>query len=78
MDYGQERNTGTSLASAVEECQCPAGYKGLSCENCAPGYTRSGSGLYLGTCERCQCNGKSSSCDPESGTCLVIIHSLYS
>jgi len=70
MDYGQERNTRTSLATAVEECQCPEGYKGLSCENCAPGYTRSGSGLYLGTCERCQCNGKSSSCDPESGTCL--------
>ena len=74
MDYGQERNTGTSLASAVEECQCPEGYKGLSCENCAPGFTRSGSGLYLGTCVPCQCNGKSSSCDPESGTCLVNEH----
>jgi len=70
LDYGQERSTRSGLASAVEECQCPEGYKGLSCENCAPGYTRSGSGLYLGSCERCQCNGKSSSCDPESGTCL--------
>jgi len=69
MDYGQERNTRTSLATAVEECQCPPGYKGLSCENCAPGYTRS-PGLYLGTCQPCQCNGKSSSCHPEEGTCL--------
>ena len=71
MDYSQERNTGTALATAVEECQCPEGYKGLSCENCAPGFTRSGSGLYLGTCTPCQCNGKSSTCDPENGVCSV-------
>lgn len=24
----------------VEECVCPAGYLGTSCEDCAPGYTR--------------------------------------
>jgi len=70
MDYAQERNTGLAVATAVEECQCPPGYKGLSCENCAPGFTRSGSGLYLGTCVQCQCNGKSSSCHPETGVCL--------
>jgi len=69
MDHSKERNTGLP-ATAVEECQCPPGYKGLSCENCAPGFTRSGSGLYLGTCKPCQCNGKSSSCDPETGICL--------
>lgn len=24
----------------VEQCICPAGYIGTSCEDCAPGYTR--------------------------------------
>lgn len=40
-------------------------------QECDQGYTRSSSGLYLGTCERCNCHGHASSCDPESGSCLV-------
>ena len=73
LDTGNERDprTGRGRASAVEQCQCPPGYKGLSCEACAPGYRRSGMGLYLGYCEPCDCNGKSSSCDSETGKCLV-------
>ncbi|XP_048488585.1 basement membrane-specific heparan sulfate proteoglycan core protein isoform X3 [Plutella xylostella] len=53
----------------VEECVCPAGYLGTSCEDCAPGYTRSPGGLYLGLCRTCECNGRSDMCDPESGVC---------
>ncbi|PIO53150.1 laminin EGF-like protein, partial [Teladorsagia circumcincta] len=34
----------------VEQCACPPGYIGTSCEDCAPGYERSGQGPYLGTC----------------------------
>ena len=73
LDTGSERDprSGRGRASAVEQCQCPPGYKGLSCEDCAPGYRRSGLGLYLGHCEPCDCNGKSSSCDSETGKCLV-------
>lgn len=73
LDTGSERDprSGRGRASAVEQCQCPPGYKGLSCEACAPGYRRSGQGLYLGYCEPCDCNGKSSSCDSETGKCLV-------
>lgn len=40
-------------------------------KDCAPGYTRTGGGLYLGHCELCECNGHSDSCHPETGTCTV-------
>ncbi|CAG2056367.1 unnamed protein product, partial [Timema podura] len=39
-------------ATFVEECRCPAGYTGLSCEQCAPGYNRRKSGPWLGLCTR--------------------------
>ena len=59
----QESDTG--VVRWVEECDCPTGYAGLSCELCSPGYTRSSSGL----CEQCQCNGFSDTCDPDTGVC---------
>ncbi|KAM5132244.1 basement membrane-specific heparan sulfate proteoglycan core protein [Mantella aurantiaca] len=66
----------TSLPQAleVEECRCPPGYKGLSCQDCAPGYTRTGGGLYLGHCEPCDCNGHSETCHPETGACTNCLH----
>ncbi|XP_044017592.1 basement membrane-specific heparan sulfate proteoglycan core protein-like isoform X4 [Aphidius gifuensis] len=69
LDNAEKYNTGKDRAVEVEECTCPAGYTGLSCEDCAAGYTRAGRGLYLGTCEPCNCNGHSSQCDPENGIC---------
>ncbi|XP_050052982.1 basement membrane-specific heparan sulfate proteoglycan core protein-like isoform X1 [Aphis gossypii] len=63
-------NTGKNRAVEVEECLCPEGYKGLSCEDCAVGYTRNGQGLYLEICEPCTCNGHSNHCDPDSGICV--------
>lgn len=73
LDIAEERNTGQERALAVEQCQCPLGHQGLSCEECSTGYTRSESnpGLYLGVCVPCNCNGHSSECDPESGVCRV-------
>uniref|UniRef100_A0A8C5WSN8 Basement membrane-specific heparan sulfate proteoglycan core protein n=1 Tax=Laticauda laticaudata TaxID=8630 RepID=A0A8C5WSN8_LATLA len=66
----------TSLPRAldVEECRCPPAYQGLSCQDCAAGYTRTGGGLYLGHCTLCECNGHSESCHPESGTCSHCLH----
>lgn len=52
--------------SWVEECECPLGYSGLSCEDCARGYTRTSQN----TCELCECNGFSADCHPESGVCI--------
>ncbi|XP_046437149.1 basement membrane-specific heparan sulfate proteoglycan core protein-like isoform X37 [Daphnia pulex] len=70
MDIAEERNTGQTRAFAVEQCTCPRGYKGLSCEDCDTGYTRSVQGVYLGLCEPCNCNGHSNECDPDSGVCM--------
>lgn len=55
-----------SSVTWVEQCDCPANYTGLSCQQCAPGYTRTPAGY----CELCQCNGFSTSCDPENGACI--------
>ncbi|XP_073326188.1 basement membrane-specific heparan sulfate proteoglycan core protein [Pagrus major] len=74
MDIAVPQPTGNERALEVEECSCPQGYRGPSCQECDEGYTRSSSGLYLGTCERCDCNGHASSCDPESGRCLACLH----
>ncbi|MEE6482438.1 hypothetical protein FKM82_013243 [Ascaphus truei] len=66
----------TSLPQAleVEECRCPPAYRGLSCQDCASGFTRTGGGLYLGHCEPCDCNGHSDSCHPETGACSNCLH----
>ncbi|KAK0088927.1 hypothetical protein PV326_004677, partial [Microctonus aethiopoides] len=69
LDIAEKYNTGKERAAEVEECSCPVGYSGLSCEDCAVGYTRAIEGLYLGICEPCNCNGHSSQCDSETGTC---------
>ncbi|XP_047486479.1 basement membrane-specific heparan sulfate proteoglycan core protein-like isoform X19 [Penaeus chinensis] len=69
MDYAEPRNTGQERAFAVEFCECPPGYKGLSCEDCDVGYTRRLSGVYLGECVPCECNGHSEECDPDTSVC---------
>nr|CAD7195790.1 unnamed protein product [Timema douglasi] len=69
LDVAEERNTGQERALAVEQCVCPRGYRGLSCEDCDVGYTRALEGIYLGLCEQCNCNGHSSECNPDTGIC---------
>ncbi|KAL0852381.1 hypothetical protein ABMA28_000578 [Loxostege sticticalis] len=68
IDVAEENGDGPP-ALHVEQCVCPPGYIGTSCEDCAPGYTRSESGLYLEHCGRCDCNGHSEMCHPETGVC---------
>uniref|UniRef100_A0A3P9B1J3 Laminin subunit alpha-2 n=1 Tax=Maylandia zebra TaxID=106582 RepID=A0A3P9B1J3_9CICH len=69
-------------AHQIEKCDCPIGYSGLSCEECAAGFYRLRSGFLasapassvptatgMGSCVQCQCSGHSSSCDPETSIC---------
>ena len=54
--------------------QSPPKYSSMyfqSFQDCDAGYTRSGGGAYLGTCEPCRCNGHSGECDPDTGRCRV-------
>ncbi|VBB30312.1 unnamed protein product, partial [Acanthocheilonema viteae] len=74
LDYAEPHATGGQIAYEVEQCQCPPGYIGTSCEDCAPGYSRTGGGLYLGLCERCECHGHASQCDKEHGFCMDCQH----
>ncbi|XP_041377591.1 basement membrane-specific heparan sulfate proteoglycan core protein-like isoform X3 [Gigantopelta aegis] len=74
LDIAEDRFTGQDRAYAAEQCVCPQGYKGLSCEDCDTGFTRSGGGLYLGLCVACECNGHSTECDPENGVCTNCQH----
>ncbi|XP_070700517.1 laminin subunit alpha-3-like [Pempheris klunzingeri] len=64
-------NTGTGgPGNTVEKCSCPPQYTGDSCEKCAPGFYRDGSGPYLGRCVPCQCNGLTDECEEKTGRCL--------
>ncbi|XP_067302205.1 basement membrane-specific heparan sulfate proteoglycan core protein isoform X7 [Pseudorasbora parva] len=74
MDIAVPDYTGLEQALEVEQCRCPPGYRGLSCQDCAPGYSRTGGGLYLGHCEPCECNSHSDSCHPETGLCTSCQH----
>jgi Laminin B (Domain IV)/Laminin EGF domain len=70
LDYGTEQNFGSGArASEVEDCQCPVGHQGTSCEDCSPGFFKGDEGLYLGLCEPCNCNGHSDECDSKTGIC---------
>ncbi|KAL8600730.1 hypothetical protein ACOMHN_057318 [Nucella lapillus] len=59
---------------SVEQCQCPEGYAGLSCESCSPGWRRVNHQLYGGVCERCNCNNHAADCDPTTGACQTCRH----
>ncbi|KAJ8933875.1 hypothetical protein NQ314_013728 [Rhamnusium bicolor] len=69
--YGNALNI--PFAVSVEQCHCPPNYRGLSCEECAPGYYRIQSGPHGGYCVPCECNGHSTDCDVNTGVCLVRI-----
>ncbi|KAL5291286.1 epi-1 family protein [Megaselia abdita] len=74
---GDDPEYGRYQELPVEKCQCPPGYAGLSCEDCAPGYYRDPDGPMGGYCIPCQCNGHSDTCDCDTGICKDCQHSTF-
>ncbi|XP_062932695.1 laminin subunit alpha-1 [Cynocephalus volans] len=74
----EELHPEREAASLLENCLCPPGTAGFSCQDCAPGYHRrklpEGGGRgprpLLAPCVPCSCNNHSDACDPETGKCL--------
>ena len=72
-----EKNATTTSANVriipgvfpVENCECPQGYTGQSCQMCSSGYQRLSQDP-TDTCERCNCNNLSSNCDANTGVCF--------
>eukprot|EP00079_Xenopus_tropicalis_P016422 XP_004915294.1 PREDICTED: laminin subunit alpha-1 isoform X1 [Xenopus tropicalis] len=72
-----EMHSGREVAHLIEICECPLGYTGLSCQDCAPGYYKEkpmetsvrGSQSLIARCVPCQCNNHSEICDPDTGKC---------
>ncbi|XP_043600424.1 laminin subunit alpha-1 isoform X4 [Bombus pyrosoma] len=62
----------------VEKCECPEGYTGLSCENCAWGYVKliqnRSDHQNHHVCVKCDCNGHASTCDLVLGECTTCEH----
>lgn len=74
VDFGE--------VSMVEECDCPIGYTGLSCESCAFGYIKvvtnsSSTHEQISKCIACDCNGHAEYCDIELGKCSECLHNTY-
>ena len=69
LDIAIPQNTGHP-AKYSEQCLCPQGYEGLSCETCARGYyrdnfDRSDTGS-VGVCKPCECSGNEQTCKLEN------------
>uniref|UniRef100_A0A8C8K1V3 Laminin, alpha 1 n=1 Tax=Oncorhynchus tshawytscha TaxID=74940 RepID=A0A8C8K1V3_ONCTS len=78
----EEGSEGLEVACLIETCECPAGYAGLSCQECSPGYYRQpvtdlnlrGKRPLIQPCVPCQCNNHSQACDLDTGECLGCQH----
>eukprot|EP00095_Tigriopus_kingsejongensis_P005966 maker-scaffold48_size466083-snap-gene-1.17 protein:Tk05966 transcript:maker-scaffold48_size466083-snap-gene-1.17-mRNA-1 annotation:"basement membrane-specific heparan sulfate proteoglycan core protein" len=52
INSAENQDQGMGTANFVEQCRCPKGYMGLSCEECAPDYERVEQGLWKGSCRQ--------------------------
>ena len=76
MEYSTSTISGSNSSTNVENCTCPVGYSGLSCERCSSGYTRAVPyGSAYSACVPCKCNNHASTCNPDNGICQECQHS---
>lgn len=65
----------------VEQCKCPTGYSGLSCESCDFGFARvfekTTSHVVIAKCVPCNCNGHAATCDIQTGECSPCLHNTF-
>ncbi|KAJ8374971.1 hypothetical protein SKAU_G00055510 [Synaphobranchus kaupii] len=73
LDMADPNATTPKHALGVEQCECPWGYFGTSCESCISGFYRVGAILFGGNCLQCECNDHASECDT-NGVCLDCTH----
>lgn len=66
--------------NTVEKCNCPSAYNASSCQDPADGYYRHMTPDnhreetledFIGIALKCQCNGRSNTCEKDTGKCLV-------
>ncbi|MPC29133.1 Laminin subunit alpha-2 [Portunus trituberculatus] len=79
MDIAAEGSpTSSRVALGVEQCICPTSYSGTSCQNPNTGHYRWYKKNYIvstiiidlvGEARRCECNGRSETCNSETGAC---------
>ncbi|XP_006823268.2 laminin subunit alpha-2-like, partial [Saccoglossus kowalevskii] len=77
LDIAADNVNNTNIMSSVEQCNCPSGYAGLSCEECITGYRRINGELFEGICVPCDCNGHAAECDDITGECIECQHNTY-
>lgn len=73
LETAVPQNTGKELVQGLEQCRCPAGYAGTSCETCDKLYYRDTnelSGSVLGSCKLCPCQ-RAESCELGSDRRIV-------
>ena len=74
MESSEETNEAVDdPALSIEQCQCPEGYTGMSCELCSPGYFSSRKDIWGPICEPCNCHGHAQTCHPLTGECVTMV-----
>jgi len=77
MDIGDINGSG-KIIDGIENCTCPIGYSGLSCENCDYGYIKQIDPFSTNIiCKKCNCHNHSPQCDQISSHCSVNTNLCY-